>query len=64
MERILRWRKIRRGRRHEREYLVIWKGYPVDEAEWISERNFADPAGLKELLEKDEPVEDVGAESR
>ena len=64
VERILRWRKIRRGRRSEREFLVIWKGYPVDEAEWISERNFADPTGLKELLEQGKPVEDLGAGSR
>ena len=63
VERILRWRKVRQGRRTTREFLVTWTGYPLDKAEWIPERNFPDPAGLKELIEQDKPVEDKGSGS-
>ena len=64
VERILHWRKIRRGRRNERKFLVIWTGYSIDEAEWIPERNFFDKAGLNELLGQNKPMEDLGAGSR
>ena len=42
VERILRWRQVRRGRRRVREFLVTWTGFPLDEAEWIPEANFND----------------------
>ena len=35
IEKILLWRKVKRGRRILKEYLVLWKGYPVTEASWI-----------------------------
>ena len=37
VERILHWRYVRRGRRCMREFLVTWEGFPLDEAEWITE---------------------------
>ena len=40
VERILKWRKVRVGRRSTREFLVTWHGYPLDEAQWIPEANF------------------------
>ena len=42
VERILRWRSVRRGRRRVREFLVTWEGFPLDEAEWIQEADFHD----------------------
>ena len=33
--RILKWRKVRVGRRSTREFWVTWRGYPLDEAQWI-----------------------------
>ena len=30
-EKILRWRWVRKGRRLTKEYLVLWRGQPVDE---------------------------------
>ena len=35
IEKILRWRKVKRGRRILKEYLVLWKRDPVTEASWI-----------------------------
>ena len=32
IEKILRWRKVKRGRKILKEYLVLWKGYPIAEA--------------------------------
>ena len=64
VERMLRWRMVRRGRRREREFLVTWTGYPVDEAEWIPEGNFRDRAQMEQQIAQDRPVEDTGSSSR
>ena len=63
VERILRWRRVKRGRRSIWEFLVTWTGYPMDEAEWIPGSYFSDPAGLEEQIAQNRPVEDVGARS-
>ena len=47
IEKILRWRKIKRGRRILKEYLVLWKGYPVTEASWIQAEKFSHPDQLQ-----------------
>lgn len=39
IEKLLRWRKMKRGRRIIKEYLVLWKGYPITEASWIPTEN-------------------------
>ena len=40
VERMLRWHYTRQGRRRIREFLVIWEGFPLEEAQWIPETNF------------------------
>ena len=40
VEHILKWRKVRVGRRSTWEFLVTWRGYPLDESQWIPEANF------------------------
>ena len=35
IERILRWRKVKRNKKIIKEYLVLWRGFPVSEATWI-----------------------------
>ena len=32
IEKILRWRKVKRNKKIQKEYLVLWKGFPVSEA--------------------------------
>ena len=63
IERILKWRRVKVGRRKTREFLVTWYGYPLDEAQWIPEANFPYPAQLRQQLRDDHPVEDTGGPS-
>ena len=35
IERILWWRKVKCGRKILKNYLILWKGYPVEETTWV-----------------------------
>ena len=48
VEKILRWRWISKTRRRRREFLVLWQGYPVEEAEWIPASYFSDQDALQD----------------
>ena len=60
-EKILRWRwaKVpgRRGRRY-REFLTMWRGYPLEEASWVPKRDFNDQRQLQLNIENDNPPEE------
>ena len=45
----------------KREFLVLWKGYPIEEASWIPEDNITYKDQLQEELDEDNPqkVDDV-----
>ena len=58
VERILRWRWAS-GQRRKKEYLVLWSGYPIDEATWEPAAHFTSPSGLRGLLRRDQPAEAV-----
>ena len=58
IEKILWWRKIKRGGRILKEYLVLWKGYPVTEAFWIQAEQFSHPDQLQQYLEDDQPLQE------
>ena len=49
VENILRWRHKKIKNKSIREFLVLWAGYPLEEAAWDPKHNFAD----KEALHKD-----------
>ena len=51
VEKILRWRWNSKTRRQQREFLVLWQGYPVEEAEWIPESYFSDQDALRADIE-------------
>ena len=40
VDKILKWRKTKIGHRTMKEYLVTWKGYPLEDAQWIPETNW------------------------
>ena len=58
VDKILKWRKTKVGRRMMKEYLVTWKGYPLEDAQWIPETNWRDPKMLKTYIKEDRPTED------
>ena len=32
IERILRWKNVKRSKKILKEYLILWRGYPIEEA--------------------------------
>ena len=65
-EKLLRWRWARapgrRGRQRYREFLTMWRGYPLEEASWVPEYDFSDQQQLRIDIEKDNPPEDTADE--
>ena len=57
IEKLVQWRIIKRGRQMETEYLVLWKDYPVQEAQWVPAENFMKPSELQKYMEEDDPQE-------
>ena len=59
VEKIIRKRRVlkRSGRFSHNEYLIMWTGYPIEEATWEPESNFTDAAILQENLREDQPTE-------
>ena len=48
VEKILRWRWSGKTRRRQREFLVLWQGYPAEDVEWILASFFSDQDALQE----------------
>ena len=44
IEKILRWRKVKRKNKIIKQYLVLWRGYPVEDAMWIEADQFSYPS--------------------
>ena len=55
VEKFLRWRYRKIQNRKKREFLVLWKGYPIEEASWIPEDNITYKDQLQEELDEDNP---------
>ena len=51
VEKILRWRWSSKTRRRRREFLVLWQGYPTEDAEWIPASYFSDQDALQEDIQ-------------
>ena len=58
IEKILRWRKSKRNKKILKEYLVLWKGYPIEEASWVQVEQFSHPGQLRNYLEEDKSQEE------
>ena len=48
---------MKRGRHIKKEYLVLWKDYPIEEAQWVPTENFMRLAELQKYIEDDDPQE-------
>ena len=61
VEKFPRWRYRKIQNRKKREFLGLWKGYPIEEASWIPEDNTTYRDQLQEELDEDKPqkVDDV-----
>ena len=58
IEKLLRWRRVKRRRLVKIEYLVLWKDYPIEEAQWVPAENFMRPSELQKYIEEDDPQEE------
>ena len=41
-----------------KEYLVLWKNYPITEASWIQAEQFSNPSQLQQYLDEDQPLQE------
>ena len=55
VEKFLRWGYRKIQNRKKREFLVLWKGYLIEEAIWIPEDNITYQEYLQEELDEDNP---------
>ena len=62
IEKILRWRYTgpSRRRKRQREFLILWRNYSIDDASWIPEANFDNPEDIPMMMKRDNPTEDRG----
>ena len=58
IEKILRWRKVKMDKKIIKQYLVLWRGYPVEEASWVQASQFSHPEQLQGYLKEDNPEEE------
>ena len=57
IEKILRWRKVKINKKVIKQYLVLWRGFPVNEATWITQDQVIRPELLRQFLQDDKPTE-------
>ena len=58
IEKILRWRKIKKNKKIIKEYLVLWKDFPIEEATWIQPEQLIQPQLLQQFIQEDKPEEE------
>ena len=63
IEKLLRWRIVREGNRRVREFLVLWKGWGLDDASWVRETDIRPARNVQMMLERDQLTEDIGGGS-
>ena len=58
IEKILRWRKVKRENKIIKEFLVLWKNFSVDEASCLTVSQFFKPELLNKFIQEDKPEEE------
>ena len=46
-------------RRRNKDFLVLWAGYSIDDASWAPANNFDYPEELQKMIARDNPIEDT-----
>ena len=59
VEKLLRWRWAGPSGRRYKEYLVLWRGWSIDDASWTSAANFTYARELAKMVNRDKPAEDT-----
>ena len=60
VEKLLRWRWTGPSGRKHKEYLVLWKGWSLDDASWTPTENFTYARELEKMIRRDKPEEVLG----
>ena len=60
IEKVIRWRYYRTGNTRKKEYLVIWKGWPVSDSTWLRDDEIWPKENFKNMIARDKPVQDTG----
>ena len=63
IEKVLRWRYYRSGNKQKKEYLVVWKGWPLSDATWLPMEDIRPRENFENMIERDNPVQDTGGGS-
>ena len=58
IEKILHCHKVKIINKIIKQYLVLWRGYPVEDAMWIEANQFSYPEQLQEYLREYQPQEE------
>ena len=58
VEKLLRWRWRGPSSQRQKEFLVLWTGWSLDDATWIPAENFTSARELEKMIRRDKPKED------
>ena len=51
---------MRVGNRRLREFLILWKGYGLDDASWVREDEIKPQENVQVMIDRGQPVRDDG----
>ena len=63
VEKLLRWRRVSIGRKRTREFLVLWRGWPIEDSTWVMAENIGTPQELQDMVDRDSPIQEHGSGS-
>ena len=55
IKKTLQWRMVNKKRKFLKEYLVLWKDYPIKEASYIQSYQFSHRNQLHQYLQENQP---------